>query len=130
MTNQEYMTIVNKVAFEADKAKPKMEPYKDDYNMGVYVGLLKAVNILRASYNSVKTELKSCEDWKFYYQQGYAQVKRDLEWTRNEVLDKIRAELKDWQTDIHDNEHDAETHDFVFERLYEIIDEYRTESEE
>lgn len=60
MTNQEYMTIVNKVAFEADKAKPKMEPYKDDYNMGVYVGLLKAVSILRANYNSVKTELEDC----------------------------------------------------------------------
>lgn len=41
------------------------------------------------------------------------------------VLDKIRAEITDWQTDIHDNEYDAETHDFVFERIYEIIDEYK-----
>lgn len=48
----------------------------------------------------------------------------------NEVLDKIRAEIEDWQTDIHDNEHDAESYDFVFERIYEIIDKYRAESEE
>jgi hypothetical protein len=41
------------------------------------------------------------------------------------ILDKIRAEIMDWQTDIHDNEHDAESHDFVFERIYEIIDEYK-----
>ncbi len=45
------------------------------------------------------------------------------------VLDKIRAEITDWQTDIHDNEYDAETHDFVFERIYEIIDKYKAESE-
>ena len=30
------------------------------------------------SYNSIKTDLKPCEDWKFYYKQGYAQAKRDL----------------------------------------------------
>lgn len=41
------------------------------------------------------------------------------------VLNKIRAEITNWQTDIHDNEYDAETHDFVFERIYEIIDEYK-----
>ena len=46
----------------------------------------------------------------------------------NDVLDKIRAEIKDWQTDIHDNENAAEIHDFVFERIYEILDEYRVES--
>ena len=46
------------------------------------------------------------------------------------VLDKIRAEITDWQTDIHDNEYDAEIHDFVFERIYEILDEYKAESEE
>lgn len=45
------------------------------------------------------------------------------------VFDKIRAEITDWQTDIHDNENDAETYDFVFERIYEILDEYK-ESEE
>lgn len=42
-----------------------------------------------------------------------------------DVLDKIRAEITDWQNDIHDNEYDAEKHDFVFERIFEIIDEYR-----
>lgn len=47
----------------------------------------------------------------------------------NGVLDKIRAEIKGWQVDIHDNEYDADKHDFVFERIFEIIDKYRTESE-
>ncbi|MBR2248563.1 MAG: hypothetical protein IJ880_16365 [Bacilli bacterium] len=46
------------------------------------------------------------------------------------VLDKIRVEIKDWQTDIHDNEYDAEKHDFVFERIYEIIDMYMAEGSE
>ena len=46
-----------------------------------------------------------------------------------EVLDKIRAEIKEWQTDIHDNEYDAETYDFVFERIYEILDKYKVEGE-
>lgn len=44
-----------------------------------------------------------------------------------DVLNKIKAEITDWQTDIHDNEYDAEIHDFVFERIYEIIDEYKSE---
>ena len=43
------------------------------------------------------------------------------------ILDKIRAEITDWQTDIHDNEYDAEEHDFVFERIFEIIDKYKAE---
>ena len=42
-----------------------------------------------------------------------------------DAIDKIRAEIADWQTDIHDNEYDAEVHDFVFERIFEIIDKYR-----
>lgn len=46
------------------------------------------------------------------------------------ALDKIRAEIKDWQVDIHDNEYDADKHDFVFERIFEIIDEYKAESED
>ncbi len=44
-----------------------------------------------------------------------------------DVLDKIRKYVKDWQTDIHDNEQDAETYDFVFDRIYEIIDECKAE---
>lgn len=47
----------------------------------------------------------------------------------NDVIDKIKADIKDWQIDIHDNENDAETHDFVFERIYEIFDEYKVERE-
>lgn len=45
------------------------------------------------------------------------------------ALDKIRAEIKEWQTDIHDNEYDAENYDFVFERIYEILDKYKVEGE-
>lgn len=42
-----------------------------------------------------------------------------------DVFDKIRTEIKGWQDDIHDNENDADEHDFVFERIFEIFDEYR-----
>ena len=45
------------------------------------------------------------------------------------MLDKIISEIKEWQADIHDNEYDAETYDFVFERIYEILDKYKVESE-
>lgn len=47
-----------------------------------------------------------------------------------DTLDKVRAEIMDWETDIYENEYDAEIHDFVFERIYEIIDEHKAESEE
>ena len=41
----------------------------------------------------------------------------------NELISrqKLIEELKNWQGDIHDNEYDASEHDFVFERIYEII---------
>ena len=45
------------------------------------------------------------------------------------IFDKLRSDIEDWQTDIHDNEHDAKDHDFVFERIFEIIDEYRKAEE-
>lgn len=48
----------------------------------------------------------------------------------HDILDKIKAEIKGWQDDIHDNENDADEHDFVFERIYEIFDEYKKESED
>ena len=32
-------------------------------------------------------------------------------------------DMKDWQGDIHDNEYDAKKYDFVFERIYEIVNE-------
>lgn len=47
-----------------------------------------------------------------------------------DTLDEIRAEIMDWETDIYENEYNAEIHDFVFERIYEIIDEHKAESEE
>lgn len=47
-----------------------------------------------------------------------------------DILGKIKADIMGWQIDIHDNEYDAESHDFVFERIYEIIDEHVEESEE
>ena len=50
------------------------------------------------SYNSIKTELKPCEDWRFYYNHGYAQAKRDLLCedcvSRTELLARIDAERK------------------------------------
>ncbi len=58
--------------------------------------------------------------------QRYSAIDMTIKSSEQEsVLDKIRAEITDWQTDIHDNEYDAETHDFVFERIYEIIDKYK-----
>lgn len=54
------------------------------------------------------------------YMRGYENGKSD-------VLDKIRVKIEGWQVDIHDNEYDADEHDFVFERIFEIIDEYKAE---
>lgn len=61
--------------------------------------------------------------------EGDYEIIKKYEEPKTDVLDKIRAEITDWQIDIHDNEHDAETHDFVFERIYEILDEYKEERE-
>ena len=57
-------------------------------------------------------------------------IRHTLNDSINSALDKIRAEINDWQTDIHDNEYDAEEHDFVFEQIYEIIDDLKAESED
>lgn len=46
------------------------------------------------------------------------------------VLDKIRDEIEGWQVDIHDNEYDADKYDFVFERIFEILDKYKEGAEE
>lgn len=48
----------------------------------------------------------------------------------SQVLSKLRSDIKDLQTDIHDNEYDANKHDFVFERIFELIDEYKLERAE
>ena len=56
----------------------------------------------------------------------YSVIKQ--KYIEREVLDKIRAEIEDWQTDVRDN--DAEIYDFIFERIYEIFDEYKAGSEE
>lgn len=77
-----------------------------------------------------------CEECRFYpkcdhmTQDDMTELTiKDLETLEQEpihdILDKIRAEITDWQNDIHDNEYDAEKHDFVFERIFEIFDEYR-----
>lgn len=67
-----------------------------------------------------------CEDCSAY-------EKKLNKWIGAEVLDMIRAEIEGWQVDIHDNEYDANEHDFVFERIFEIIDKfidkYKAESE-
>ena len=107
------------------KIKAEIIELRSKQNVGVLECLDiidKYITELNPSYNSVKTELEPCEDWKFYYKHGYAQARKD-------VLDKIRTEITDWQTDIHDNENDAEIHDFIFERIYEILDEYKAESD-
>lgn len=61
-----------------------------------------------------------------YFQQAIKALEQE---SIHDILDKIRAEITDWQNDIHDNEYDAEKHDFVFERIFEIIDEYRERDE-
>ena len=58
-----------------------------------------------------------CEDCSAY-------EKKLNKWIGAEVLDMIRAEIEGWQVDIHDNEYDANEHDFVFERIFEIIDKF------
>lgn len=70
----------------------------------------------------------ACKECAEEHQQ-LAEWLQELKELRN-ALDKIRADIRDWQIDIHDNEYDAEVHDFVFERIYEIIDKHKTESEE
>lgn len=63
---------------------------------------------------------------------AYNNMKKMQAYTKEEVitmLDKIKAEIEDWQTDIHDNEYDAEKYDFVFEPIYASIDKYKAESE-
>lgn len=36
---------------------------------------------------------------------------------------KLIEDIKGWQEDIHDNEYDAIKYDFVFERIYEMVEE-------
>lgn len=42
-----------------------------------------------------------------------------------QVIDekKLIEEIKAWERDIYDNEYDAKKFDFVFERIYEILEE-------
>ena len=40
-------------------------------------------------------------------------------------IEQIRTEIADWQTNIRNNEYNAEMYDFVFERIFEIIEKYR-----
>lgn len=35
---------------------------------------------------------------------------------------KLIEDIRGWQEDIHDNEHDADEYDFVFERIYEMFE--------
>ena len=95
----------------------KTQMVQEDENM-----VMKAIR--EVGVNVDKEELiKALQYDRNQYTKGYEDGK-------NEVFDKIRAEIMDWQTDIHYNEYDAASYDFVFERIYEIIDEHKTESEE
>ena len=40
-----------------------------------------------------------------------------------ECIEKVEKEIKDWQDDIHINEYDCHKYYFVFERIYEILQE-------
>lgn len=42
--------------------------------------------------------------------------------------DRLYDEIRNWQGDIHDNEDDAEKFDFVFERIYEMLNDMPTPS--
>ena len=44
---------------------------------------------------------------------------------QTKTIDEFAKEIRDWQIDIQDNEHDAAKFDFVFERIYEIAEEMR-----
>jgi hypothetical protein len=103
--------------------------YKAEYKHGAYgIALEMAIKALEQ------------KDWKFYYDHGYAQAKRDLQEPKTEtwsikdvtntfkkyglikeqesVLDKIRGEI------VH-------LHDWAFSReeILRIIDKYMSESE-
>ncbi len=54
---------------------------------------------------------------------------KKVKYVKASMLDKIRTEIKGWQDDIHDNEYDADKYDFVFERIFEIIDKYKSKGE-
>ncbi len=83
---------------------------------------------LNPSYNGIKNELEPCEDWKFYYKHGYAQAKRDLEQTRNEVLDKIKAEIEALSNANPSYTHTCDVVDR--EDVLDIIDKYKAENED
>ena len=46
---------------------------------------------------------------------------------RDKAIDEFMKEIRDWQIDIQHNEHDADKFDFVFERIYEIAEQIKTE---
>lgn len=79
------------------------------------------LNFVRESIKALEQEQKS--EWEHDHE-----ILKAYSNGANEVLDKIRDEIEDWQTDVRDN--DAEIYDFIFERIYEIFDEYKTKSEE
>ena len=53
------------------------------------------------------------------YNTAYVRGKNYVSLEKELTLNEIRAEITDWQTDIHDNEYDAEIHDFVFDGVVE-----------
>lgn len=46
---------------------------------------------------------------------------------RAKAISDFQKEIRDWQIDIQDNEHDSDKYDFVFERIYEIADQLKEE---
>lgn len=44
---------------------------------------------------------------------------------RAKAISDFQKEIRDWQIDIQDNEHDSDKYDFVFERIYEIAEQLK-----
>lgn len=109
--------IVIKVSeeFEEQYASDRFEDSLQRLRHDIHKAIIAAKKVL-----STKNEIKILDMLTESFLNSTSLEKHDAE-----LLGKIRAEITDWQIDIHDNEHDAEIHDFVFERIYEIIDEYK-----
>ena len=75
--------------------------------------------------NYIRTIEKNWENQLITNDIQYNNCKRLLSEERNKAISEFVKEIRDWQIDIQDNEHDADKFDFVFERIYEIAEEMR-----
>lgn len=83
--------------------------------------------IFRASSDDVNAALNMAIDAIKFKQKADAVIEL-LRADRDRLataLEEIEEEIREWQMDIHDNEYNAEGFDFVFDRIYEILDKHR-----